>query len=134
MDIIAMAREIGKLIQSDKRYEAYQKAREVNDKDADLQKLINDFSMKRIELNTEMSKTDKDGEKLKELDASIKNIYNEIMAKPNMIAFNAAKNEMDGMLAEINNIITASANGEDPETCPAHPGCSGSCSSCGGCH
>ena len=88
MDIIAMAREIGKLIQSDKRYEAYQKAREVNDKDEELQKLINDFSMKRIELNTEMSKTDKDGEKLKELDASIKSIYNEIMAKPNMIAFN----------------------------------------------
>ncbi len=57
------------------------------------------------------------------------------MVNPNMAAFNAAKNAMDGMLAEINNIITASANGEDPETCPSQPsGCSGSCSTCGGCH
>jgi hypothetical protein len=56
------------------------------------------------------------------------------MSKPNMVAFNQAKGEMDRMLAEINNIITASANGEDPETCPAQPGCSGECSSCGGCH
>ena len=39
------------------------------------------------------------------------------------------------VLDQINNIITASANGEDPETCPAvaHK-CSGSCSTCGGCH
>ncbi|MGN0620921.1 MAG: YlbF family regulator [Porcipelethomonas sp.] len=134
MDIISMAREMGKLIQSDERYAAYQKAKEANDKDEELQRLINNFSMKRIELNTEMSRTDKDAEKLKELDAAIKELYGEIMAKPSMVEFNEAKNAMDAMLAEINNIITASANGEDPETCPAQPGCSGSCSTCGGCH
>ena len=105
MDTISMARELGKLIQADERYAAYFKAKETNDKDSELQKLISDFTMKRYEPN------------------------------PNMMAFNAAKNAMDGMLAEINNIITASANGEDPETCPSQPaGCSGSCSTCGGCH
>ncbi len=135
MDIIEMTRELGKLIQADERYKAYIDAKEKNDKDDELQKLINDFSSKRYELNMEMSKTDKDADKLKELDGVIKNIYGEIMVNPNMVAFNAAKNAMDGMLAEINNIITASANGEDPETCPSQPsGCSGSCSTCGGCH
>ena len=126
MDTISMARELGKLIQADERYAAYFKAKETNDKDSELQKLISDFTMKRYELNMEMSK---------ELDSEIKSIYGDIMANPNMMAFNAAKNAMDGMLAEINNIITASANGEDPETCPSQPaGCSGSCSTCGGCH
>ena len=135
MDTISMARELGKLIQADPRYDAYIKAKETNDKDEELQKLINDFTMKRYELNMEMSKTDKDTDKVKELDGVIKNIYGEIMVNPNMAAFNEAKNAMDGMLAEINNIITASANGEDPETCPSQPsGCSGSCSTCGGCH
>ena len=119
MDTISMARELGKLIQADPRYDAYIKAKETNDKDEELQKLINDFTMKRYELNMEMSKTDKDTDKVKELDGVIKNIYGEIMVNPNMAAFNAAKNAMDGMLAEINNIITASANGEDPETCPS---------------
>lgn len=133
MDIISMAREMGKLIQSDERYAEYQRAKAENDKDEELQKLIRDFGMKRMDLNTEMSRTDKNGEKLKELDADIKKLYNKIMANPNMIAFNDAKNAMDQMLAEINNIITASANGEDPETCPAQPGCTGSCSDCGGC-
>ena len=100
MDTISMARELGKLIQADPRYDAYIKAKETNDKDEELQKLINDFTMKRYELNMEMSKTDKDTDKVKELDGVIKNIYGEI-----------------------------------PETCPSQPsGCSGSCSTCGGCH
>lgn len=135
MDAVSMARDLGKLIQQDERYKAYVNAKEVNDKDDELQKLISDFEMKRYELNMEMTKTDKDADKLKELDGVIKNLYGEIMVNPSMSKFNAAKNAMDGLLAEINNIITASANGEDPETCPSQPsGCSGSCSSCGGCH
>ena len=135
MDIIEMTRELGKLIQADERYKAYVAAKEVNDKDDELQKLIREFEAKRYELNMEMTKTDKDTEKLKELDGVIKNIYGEIMVNPNMAAFNAAKNAMDGMLGQINNIIVAAANGEDPMTCPAQPaGCSGSCASCGGCH
>lgn len=135
MDVIAKARELGKLIQEDERYSAYLQAKEKNDKDEELQKLISEFTAKRYELNMEMSKEDKDSEKLKELDGVIKNLYGEIMVNPNMAEFNAAKNAMDGMLSEINNVITASANGEDPETCPSKPsGCSGSCASCGGCH
>ena len=43
MDTISMARELGKLIQADPRYDAYIKAKETNDKDEELQKLINDF-------------------------------------------------------------------------------------------
>ena len=135
MDAVLMAREVGKLIQQDERYNAYVTARKVNDDDAELQKLISDFEAKRYELNMEMTKTDKDADKLKELDGVIKNLYGEIMVNPSMVKFNEAKNAMDGLLAEIHNVLTASANGEDPETCPSKPsGCSGSCGSCGGCH
>lgn len=135
MDAVSMARELGKLIQQDERYLAYVKAKDKNDKDEELQKLISEFETKRYELNMEMSKTDKNADKLKELDGVIKNIYGEIMVNPSMAEFNRAKNAMDGLLSEINNVITASANGEDPETCPSQPsGCSGSCASCGGCH
>lgn len=37
MDTISMARELGKLIQADPRYDAYIKAKETNDKDEELQ-------------------------------------------------------------------------------------------------
>lgn len=134
MGVLETARELGKQIQQDDRYTAYQLAKDVNDRDEDLQKLIGDFNLKRMDLNNEMSKPDKDTDKLKELDTKIKELYGEIMANTNMMVFNNAKNAMDAMLNEINTIISASANGEDPETCSVEHSCGGNCGSCGGCH
>ena len=58
------------------------------------------------------------------------------MKNENMTKYNQAKNDMDALLNQINMIITYSANGEDPMTCPteAASSCGGSCSTCGGCH
>jgi len=97
--------------------------------------MIGEFNLKRIELNTEMSKADKSTDKITELDGVIKSLYGNIMANQSMIDFTEAKNNMDSLLNQINTIITMSANGEDPKTCPAEiESCSGSCSSCSGCH
>ncbi len=134
MDIIEQTRALGKMIQEDKRYIAYCTARDKNDQDQELQKLIGEFNIKRVDLNTEMSKDEKDTEKLKELDNTIKELYGQIMENDSMAAFNSAKTEMDSLLSQINNIITMCANGEDPDTCNPVSGCGGSCSSCSGCH
>ncbi|MCH5192723.1 MAG: YlbF family regulator [Oscillospiraceae bacterium] len=134
MDVIDKARELGKMIQEDKRYAEYYKAKEANDNDESLQQLIGDFNTKRMDLNVEMSKDDKNGDRLKALDEEIKELYGRIMSNENMVAYNEAKNAMDDLLNRINMVITYSANGEDPMTCPTEQqGCGGSCSSCSGC-
>jgi cell fate (sporulation/competence/biofilm development) regulator YlbF (YheA/YmcA/DUF963 family) len=136
MNVIDKARELGVMIQQDERYKAYYDAKRVNDNDEDLQNMINEFNMKRMQLNNEMSKSDKDTEKLSALDDSIKSLYGEIMANENMDRYNKAKTAMDSLLSQINMVITYSANGEDPMTCPCDEvsvNCSGSCSTCGGC-
>ena len=135
MNVIEKARELGQLIQADERYAVYCRAKEANDKDEALQQLIGEFQNKRIELNTEMSKDNRSAERLTALDDEIKSLYGTIMANENMAAYNEAKNAMDDMLGQINMIITCSANGEDPMTCPTEiSGCGGSCATCGGCH
>lgn len=136
MDVLLTARELGKQIQADERYKAYHEARELNDKDETLQQLIADFNEKRVALNAEMSKSEKDSDSLQKLDGEIKSLYASIMKNENMTKFNNAKEAMDGLLSEINVIITSCANGEDPDTCPSEipHSCGGSCSSCGGCH
>lgn len=137
MNVIEKARELGVLIQKDERYAAYYTAKEANDKDEELQSMINEFNMKRMQLNAEVSKETKDEERLAELDDSIKSLYGTIMANENMINYNKAKSDMDSLLNQINMIITYSANGEDPLTCPCEEvnvSCGGNCSSCGGCH
>jgi cell fate (sporulation/competence/biofilm development) regulator YlbF (YheA/YmcA/DUF963 family) len=135
MDIIQMTRELGKAIQADDRYIAYNLAKQANDEDEQLQNLIGAFNLKRMELNMEMGKPDKDTEKVAELDALIKSLYKQIMENPKMMVFTAAKEGMDSLLAQVNHIITMSANGEDPETCgTGEISCSGNCGSCSGCH
>ena len=135
MTVIEMARELGKLIQQDERYAEYYRAKAATDADEELQQMIQEFNLKRMQLNSEMSKNDKDGALLSRLDDEIKVLYGNIMANGNMTAFNSAKDAMDSMLSQINMIITYSANGEDPATCPSEQvSCGGDCGSCGGCH
>ncbi len=135
MDIIEKVRELGVLLQSDERYVKYHETKKNNDEDNELQNLINEFNLKRVSLNNEISKPEKNQEKINTLDSEIKSLYGNIMANQNMNAFNQAKTEMDNLLSQINMVITLSANGEDPLTCPTESSsCSGSCDSCSGCH
>ena len=134
MNVTELTRELGKAIQADPRYAAYVAAREKNDADEDLQKLIGEFNMGRMQLNREMSKSDKDQDKIAEMNQHIRDIYANIMSNPNMAEYNDAKAAFDDMMIEINQIIQMCANGEDPETCEPKSSCTGSCSTCGGCH
>lgn len=136
MNVIEAARNLGKILQEDERYKKYDAAAKASDTDTTLQNKIGEFNMLRMQLSQEMSKPDKDADKMTSLDTDIKALYDEIMEMPTMKAFNEAKEEIDTLLQSINYIISMAANGEDPMTCPeqAPHNCSGSCSTCGGCH
>lgn len=134
MNVIEITRQLGKAIQEDPRYIEYSRAKELNDADEELQKLIGEFNVGRMQLNREMSKSDKDQDKIAEMNTKIRGIYADIMRNENMARFNDAKSEFDGMMIEINKILQLCANGEDPETCEPTSSCTGSCATCGGCH
>ena len=134
MDVIAMARELGKEMQKDPRYAAYMAAQANADADQELQDMIGQFNLKKIDLQNEIQNPDKTQESLRAIDAVLKEMYAKIMGNSNMIAYNIAKREMDSMLSFIQEIITAAANGEDPDTVEeSTSACSGSCATCGGC-
>lgn len=134
MDIIEQARLLGAAIQNSEIYKTYDEAARAGDTCAELQKKIGEFNILRADLNREMSKTDKDAERMTRLDNDIRELYADIMNTPEMTALNAAKDDLNHLLGCVQNIISCAANGEDPMTCSAEPhSCSGSCSSCGGC-
>jgi len=136
MDLIKMTRELCKAMQQDERYQAFQAAREANDADEKLQGLICEFNLKRIALNNELTKEEKDTETISMLDIEVKDIYQQIMSNENMVMYNNYKIEFESVINEITGIINLCANGEDPDTCtvPQASGCGGGgCSSCKGC-
>lgn len=138
MNVIESARALGAAIQQDERYLKFQEATKASDTDGELQSKIGEFNLLRMKLSNEMQKpeAEKDAEAMTTLDTDIKALYDEIMAMPTMVAYNDAKAGLDDMLGSVNFIISMSANGEDPMTCPDHApaGCGGSCATCGGCH
>ena len=134
MDIIEKARELGKLIQQEESYIALQKAQADADADMELQNLIGDFNMKRMSINNEASKKDKDSDKLALLNSQMREDYSKIMSNKNMIAYNEAKDAFDMVANRVLAIVQQSAEGADPETAAySTSSCSGSCSTCGGC-
>ena len=134
MDIIEKARELGKLIQQEESYIALQKAQADADADMELQNLIGDFNMKRMSINNEASKKDKDSDKLALLNSQMREDYSKIMSNKNMIAYNEAKDAFDMVANRVLAIVQQSAVGADPETADySTSSCSGSCSTCGGC-
>jgi cell fate (sporulation/competence/biofilm development) regulator YlbF (YheA/YmcA/DUF963 family) len=133
MDVIQAARELGRAIQADQRYKEYQIAKAANDADSDLQEKINEFTRIRQELHMEMSKSEKDNEKIQTLNRNMQDAYNKVMQNHNMANFVIVKSAMDKLINEVNGIVSLCCEGEDPDTCQYTEGCSGSCSGCSGC-
>ena len=137
MDAILAARELGKAIQADPRYKDYVAAKEENDKDEKLQELIRIFNGKRRDMQAEMNKPEEeqDAERLQLLNREMQSSYGDLMRNVNMANFAVMKNALDQLLNEVNMIISMCCEGEDPDLCDPHAahGCTGSCSTCGGC-
>lgn len=131
MDIIEQARNIGKSIQQDDRYLKMQLAIQNADADKELQDLIGQYNLKRMSIQNEMQKKDRDEAKLKSYQQEMNTVYATIMKNLNMETYNKSRDEFTVLMRRVMAIIEQSANGADPETADYSPSaCSGNCASC----
>ena len=134
--ILEMAIDLACQLQADARCEAVRAASQAADEDEALQQLIGEFNLKRMAINAEEAKDDaeRDAEKLRELNTELRSVYASIMANDRMMAYNNAKTELDAIVNRIHMAINLAIQGQDPNLAAQESGCSGDCSSCGGCH
>ena len=133
MDVMTAVRQLGAAIQEDEAYARFHKVIKENDENKELQEKIGEFNILRMNLDNELSLEEKDEAKIKEMNEKLRALYGEVMAHPAMVAYNEAKQGLDKLLNDVNNIITMCVQGADPATCEPSA-CTGSCSTCGGCH
>ena len=134
MDIIELSRELGRKIQQEESYIAMQEANVACEKDEALQALIGEFNLKKLALNEKISAPEQDKEAVAALNTEMRKIYADIMVNENMIKLNESKAQFDQIINRVFAIVSNSANGEDPNPTDYKASCSGSCSSCSGCH
>ena len=132
MDAVQVARSLGKAIQEDERYIALALEQQKNEDDAPLQQMIESFNARRNELNAQMKNPERDAVKIEEMNTQLGKLYDEIFANENMKNFVKARGEMDKLAGLVNQIITGSIQGKDPDTIE-YQECGSSCSSCSGC-
>ena len=132
-DVISIARQLGHAIQEQEEYKNLMAAKTAADADSDLQALITEFNIKRVAINAEACKTDRDDETLKKLNEEMRTAYSDIMNNEHMKAYNDAKQAFDKVLQRVLAIVQQSADGEDPDTTDFSEDCTHDCSTCGGC-
>lgn len=137
MDVIQAARMLGKEIQADPRYLAFAEAKKANDEDIELQGMMGKLSILQMSYQNESGKDEPDQQKLKQWDEEFRRTYADVMLNENMRAYQEKKQAVDDMMNYVVNLLSVIVNGGDPDTAEPVPetgeGCTGSCSTCGGC-
>ena len=134
MDCIELFKKAAAAMQTDPRLLALTTAQKACDEDQVLQELIGQFNLLRIDLNEEIGKSERDNQKIAELNEKVGKVYNQIMETPAMVTYNEAKTAVEGMINHINAIVNTAVEGGDPMLVEEPSACTGSCSSCSGCH
>lgn len=136
MEILDLFREFAKKIQNNELITSYKDAEKNINEDAELQKSIEEFNSKKADLSFELAKEKRNEEKIKQINAEIRENYESIMNNENMKNFNNAKEKLDKLMKDINFILVETINGADPMTVnpDAYANCAGDCSGCAGCH
>lgn len=125
MDIFEKTRELGEMIQNSEEMKKAKAAEAAQAADEDAQTLLQEFNLKRMNLARDMQS----GEISRE-DAIKQNNeeFEKIVEKNSSIkAYIEAKQQFDGVVNQINQILNFYITGQDPN-------CTHDCSSCGGCH
>lgn len=135
MDVLVqMAIDLACQLKEDERCLAVRAAQQAADADEGLQQLIGEFNLKRIAINEEETKDQRDADKLRQLNTEIREIYANVMANEHMVAYNEAKTALDQLVGKIQTAINLAVQGQDPNLAAQEFSCSGDCGSCGGCH
>lgn len=129
MDILEMAKELGKAIADSDLMAAVKKAEDVQNNDEKAQQLIGEYNLKRMQLAQRVQKEDVTQEELEAVQKELSDEFDKLMQYSVISDYITARKELDAVLEQVNNVISFYVTGKTPDG-----GCSGSCSSCSGCH
>lgn len=109
--IIELAVDFAKNIQKTKEYLNLKDAKEKNDKDLELQKLIKKFNRLKREVKNLIKSKNSNKQQIDELNYEISLTYKKIAKNKNMINFNEKSNEANILMNKINSILVNAING-----------------------
>ena len=127
-EIFEKARELGQAIVESEEYKALKKAEQEQEQDSEALQLLQDYSAVRTKLAEEINKGDVGEERMAQIREELESAYEKMTTNDHITAYINAQRTFQAIIDQMNSIISFHITGKIPG------GCSGSCSSCGGCH
>lgn len=127
-EIIEKAKELGKLISETEQVKSLAAAKSAYEQDKDIQELLGQFNLHKISMAALSKQENPDEERINDHEEKLKEVYDKIMQSELMTQYQIKSQAVEQLLGQVNNIINFYVSGEAPG------GCSGNCSSCGGCN
>ena len=128
--VIELAKELGEALSGSDEFLRYKAADEAYHADAEALRLTEEYGKKSEELAMELSKEDIKPTEMIKIRQKMTAEYASLCLNPVIKEFVESKQEAEKLLSEVNSIIHFYVTGEEEQ----QGGCSGNCSSCGGCH
>ena len=127
-EILEKARELGTMIAESEEIQAYSAAEAVFLADEEAQKLLADYEQHRTDVANQMRDAEMTPEKLRAFQEEIRSGMDDLMKNVVVKNYLETKSAFSQLVNQVNSVIAYCIKGEEES------GCSGSCSTCGGCH
>lgn len=129
-EILTKARELGMMIAECDEFKAAKAAEDTYLADETAQKMMNEYNAKCAELSEKAAKDDLTKQEYDKLQMDAQAEFIKLCSNDKINTYLEANREFSALISQVNGIIVHFVKGDDEQS----GGCSGSCSSCRGCH
>lgn len=128
-NIIEKARELGQMISESDEFKALKGAEDLQLADPEAQQMMMDYSVTREALSKRAAADGVTKEDLENIQKEAQDAFEKLLTNKNIKRYIDANQAFKTLIDQVNAIIAFYVKGEEQSG-----GCSGNCSSCGGCH
>lgn len=125
--IIEKAKELGELLKNSEQVKELAAARTAYEENTEIQNLLGQFNIHKMSIAAISKQENIDEKRLADHEAKMHEAYDKIMESDLMTQYQLKSQAVEALVSDINNILNFYITGETPS------GCTGSCSTCGGC-
>lgn len=128
MEIFEMAKLLGLAIREDERIKKLEAAKAAYENDEKIRILTTEYDVQQTALATAYGSEVRDETFINSINGRVTAIYEEVIATEVYKQYEAAQNEVNELMEQVNNAIQAAVTGIEPD------GCTHNCATCKGCH
>ncbi len=131
-EILELAQKLGQAIADSDEVKTFHEMEKIFYGDEEAQNVMNTYEEERAAMTVKAKEGGMTAENLQLFQTEMKKSMDKLMANATVREYLEAKSNFNDIVKKVNAIISFCIQGE--EELAADGGCSGNCSSCGGCH